>query len=484
MFNKDFYPTPDRVITQMLYPVDIRGKVILEPSAGKGNIVDYLQRNGAKEVIACELNPDLARIVAGKCRMVGDDFLQLQPEDISHIDMIIMNPPFSAEEDHILHAWEIAPGGCTVISLCNSNAINRYASTSKQRTIKEYINLYGTEEEFADCFTDAERRTDVGISCIWLYKPKTGEQEFDDYFSMDEEVEQQTEGIMQYNYVRDIVNRYTQAVKLYDEVMPLAARINELTKPISEYGIKFGAFEVGERRGASDRPVTRDEYKKSLQKQCWLKLFSEMNMDKYVTHGVRETINKFVEQQVHVPFTMKNIYRMVEIIVGTHGNRMNQVLVEAFENICSYAWRENCTGGERWKTNSDYTVNRRFIVPWGCDYDTRWPTPHVKLNYRGRDKIEDIVRGLCFLTATNYDEITRLYDFVDRMKMEWGKWYEWGFFRIRGYKKGTMHFEFVDENVWTKFNMEVARIKGWSLPQSTRKAHAKSSKVDIYNDSE
>ena len=38
-----------------------------------------------------------------------------------------------------------------------------------------------------------------------------------------------------------------------------------------------------------------------------------------------------------------------------------------------------------------------------------------------------------------------------------------GFFRIRGYKKGTMHFEFLDEDVWNKFNYEVARIKGWQL---------------------
>ncbi|MDR2888097.1 MAG: DUF4942 domain-containing protein [Bacteroidales bacterium] len=44
--------------------------------------------------------------------------------------------------------------------------------------------------------------------------------------------------------------------------------------------------------------------------------------------------------------------------------------------------------------------------------------------------------------------------------MEWGQWYEWGFFRIRGYKKGTMHFEFTDENVWELFNRRVAETKG------------------------
>jgi hypothetical protein len=50
---------------------------------------------------------------------------------------------------------------------------------------------------------------------------------------------------------------------------------------------------------------------------------------------------------------------------------------------------------------------------------------------------------------------------------EWGQWYEWGFFRVRGYKKGTMHFEFISEDVWYKFNQEVAKIRGWNIPQQT-----------------
>lgn len=54
IFERDFYPTPEEVIEQMLVMSDINNKVILEPSAGSGNIVEYLQQNGAQEVIACE----------------------------------------------------------------------------------------------------------------------------------------------------------------------------------------------------------------------------------------------------------------------------------------------------------------------------------------------------------------------------------------------------------------------------------------------
>lgn len=51
--------------------------------------------------------------------------------------------------------------------------------------------------------------------------------------------------------------------------------------------------------------------------------------------------------------------------------------------------------------------------------------------------------------------------------MDWsyGQWFEWGFFRVRKYKKGTIHFEFKDEKVWAAFNQRVAKLKGYPLPE-------------------
>ena len=46
MFNQEFYPTPAEVIEIMLQGETIENKTILEPSAGKGDIVDYLNEYG------------------------------------------------------------------------------------------------------------------------------------------------------------------------------------------------------------------------------------------------------------------------------------------------------------------------------------------------------------------------------------------------------------------------------------------------------
>ena len=488
-FGIDFYPTPQEVINRMLSETDIMGKYVLEPSAGSGNIVDELNRRGAAQVSACEIDPKLRKVLSGKCTLIADDFLTVTSEQVSHIDLIVMNPPFSSAGNHILHAYEIAPEGCEIISLCNDAMVNRgYWASEKQRRIDELIKNYGLVDEYGKCFKNADRTTDCDIACIHLWKPKTGDSEFDNYFFDDISFEENNtvSGIMPYNAIRDIVNRYVEAVKRYDVVMEASKGINELTSIFERNPITFGAKYNDSNKHY--REINRDTFRKELQKAAWLKIFDEMNMERYVTKSVREDINRYVERQVNAPFTMRNIYRMLEMIVGTHENRMTKTLVEAFDTICSFS-AENSTAGEKWKTNSDYMINKRFIVPCMTEY-YRWGSYNKYVDVSGyrADNIEDVIRALCYITGTPYESTCSLKDFVGNNNLEWGKWYtmgkwsykenqpaEWvsGFFKIRGYKKGTMHFEFIDEDVWAKFNIAVAKIKGWQLPKQAQKKRSK-----------
>ena len=199
MFNRDFYPTPENVICEMLKLSDVANKIILEPSAGTGNIVDYLNKMGAKEVLTCEINEKFRAVLAEKSQLVGNDFLQLQAEEISHIDMIVMNPPFSTIKKHLLHAWEIAPGGCEIISLTNSSVLESgFYDDKEKEKINELVENYGGSEYLGRAFADSdERQTDVYVSIIRLYKPKTNEIEFEDDFTEEEDdPEYEAYGIM------------------------------------------------------------------------------------------------------------------------------------------------------------------------------------------------------------------------------------------------------------------------------------------------
>ena len=472
LFSKELYPTPPEVIERMMMGEDYVGKTILEPSAGTGNIVGWLQQNGAGRVIACEIDSRLRQVLGDKCEIIGTDFIQVTSEQVSHIDMIVMNPPFSNADEHILHAWEIAPAGCTIVALCNTSTIDYYHYDRKKAILKQTVEQNGNHEKLGRVFSNSERNTDVCVSLVKLYKPGSGEDEFAGFFTEEDDYEERNpgvEGLMPYNAVRDIVNRYVMAVQMFDSAMNAANEINAITKDNDCFSIRFGAFnKTGQ--------VTRDQYKNELQKASWRWIFKKLDMQRFVTKSVREKINQLVESQQAVPFTMKNVYRLLDMIVQTHGQRMQQTLCEAFDSICSFS-AENSTVGETWKTNSNYMVNRKFIMPGITTYKEWNFSPGnatVEIcSYCDRDqKMDDIHLALCYLTGTTPPEKygDKFHWCVRNMNLPWGEWGEWGFFRIKGFKKGTMHFEFKDEEVWAKFNQAVASARGWQVGSTTHAA--------------
>lgn len=471
--SADFYPTPEDVINTMMLGEDILGKTILEPSAGSGNIVRWLKNSGAGDVIACEKDKHLQKFLTGECNLLAEDFLSVTAEQVSHVDYIIMNPPFSDGAKHILHAYEIAPVGCTIIALCNSSNLEKRWNES-YATLQETIELYGNSERLGNVFDTAERKTDVDVSLVKLYKEGEAGNEFSNYmFSNEDDAlnANETEGLVQYNVVRDMVNRYISAVQLFDETMAAARKINEVARFDDSTGgflpIEFVVVDCNRKVVQ----VSRQQYKKQLQRYYWRIIFRKLKMDKYATNGLREQINRFIEKQVEVPFTMHNIYQVLNMVIQTTGQRMDKALLEAFDLICSFS-AENSTAGEKWKTNANYMVNRKFIVPYIVDYDPRYSSlyGYMRLHYGGNEyKIEDVVKALCYITGTNYDSIQDLHQFVYDRKLSYGTWYEWSFFRIKGFKKGTMHFEFLDKNVWIKFNQAVAKQRGWVLPKKSKK---------------
>lgn len=483
IFTQDFYPTPKEVIEKMLEDTDVNDKFILDPSAGSGNIIDYCKGKFAKNCYAYEILPTLRKILESKCQIIGEDFLVARTEEISHINLIVMNPPFSEEEDHILHAWNIAPDGCEIISLCNSSIILN-AHTQKQNQITSLIKDNGSFENLGNVFKNAERQTNVEIGLIKLKKPfNENDHEFDNYFSYDEDVEDiPTEaGLVTYDFVRDCVNRYVEAVKLYDSAMEMNKKINDLTKLVGGGSIEFGAKWKHNEHGE----ITREVFKKELQKTSWYWLFEKFDMNDYVTQGVKKDLNKFIEQQSNVPFTMTNIYKMIELIIGTHESRMKQVICEAFDLICSFS-NENHTGGETWKTNSNYMINKKFIVPYIIEMVPYHDSIGMNyFSYNG-EKIEDIRKALNYITGKitkkqknkseqieknekEDDFSTGLSKLLSNKKILPGEIFNWCHFKCKGFKKGTMHFEFLDENTWAKFNIEVAKIRGWHLPEKITK---------------
>ena len=124
---------------------DAEGKVVLEPSAGSGNIIDFLKSQGAQRIIACEKSEKLAEIVKSKCdQFLAYDFLEVTKEEISHVELIVANPPFSNGVQHILHMWDVAPDGCQIYTLINYDNLEVRMPSRETRRLMQIISDFAS----------------------------------------------------------------------------------------------------------------------------------------------------------------------------------------------------------------------------------------------------------------------------------------------------------------------------------------------------
>ncbi len=458
MINKDLYPTPTDVIQQMLVGSNITNAKILDPSAGFGNILDYAKAF-TSDLFCYEIEDRLQPILKDKqYRLLGEDFLKAQRENVSHITHIVMNPPFSRDSEHILHAWEIAPEGCEIIALCNWETIDNYYS-ARRKSLKYIIQDHGTVQNLGSVFSNAERTTNTEIGLIKLYKPLQSEDiDYSMFFMKEEEEEkQQINGIMEFNEVRAIVNRYVGILKQFDIMQQ---SLNYINTNGGQIGMSKLSYEMSYSKSFTDK----ETFAKNLQKSSWSHIFSKLNMNKYLTSQMMQKVNKFVEDQQKVPFTMKNIFVMLDIIFQTRHESLQNSLVEAIDNFTRYT-HENRYNVPGWKTNAGHMLNKKIIIDCvvNISYSGSYNLSH---GYR-RGYLEDLIKVLCNITGTDFNTTKSIYSWLDK---DWitGKWYEIDFFEIKFFKKGTLHLKFKNNDHWKLLNQYYAKIKGFTLPEDLK----------------
>jgi hypothetical protein len=358
------------------------------------------------------------------------------------------------------------------VALCNWNTVcDEYVHRLTQRSgsglkkqLAYLVNAYGSRENLGECFNSAERPTRVSVGLVRLTKPGqrvSGADEFDGFFLGPDDIEAQGEGLIPYRRSRDIVNRYVEACRIFDQQVEAGTRLR---------GVLDGFFgqELGLQVTVEGAPVTRNRFRKDLQKAAWKHVFDEFLPQQLATSQLRADINSFVEKQSQIPFTERNIYRMLQIVAGTQEQRIDRAVEEAVDSITRHTV-ENRYGVEGWVTNSGYMLNRRFIRPYMAELGYGNPRK-VRLKTHGGqwDEIQDLIKALCFITGRSIEEVRLPEQFGENQYWP-GDWHDWGFFLFRPYKKGTVHFEFKDQEVWAALNARYARIKGQVLPEQQRR---------------
>lgn len=122
-----FFETPAEVADWlvMLAGGIKEGERVLEPSAGRGAIVDAIHRSCVNVVVdCCEMMPENKEILRKKenIQILGDDFTEIE---IGMYDKIVANPPFRKNQDvrHVKRMYEHLSEGGTLAAIMSKHWI-------------------------------------------------------------------------------------------------------------------------------------------------------------------------------------------------------------------------------------------------------------------------------------------------------------------------------------------------------------------------
>jgi predicted RNA methylase len=493
MLGIEFYPTPKSVIRLMLAPYirsydsyNLAGKFILEPSAGKGDIADFVtaQKYSKVSVDCIELDPNLQHVLRGKGHsVVGSDFLNFKPT--IRYDMILMNPPFSNGDEHLLHAWDIA-ANTDIVCILNAQTI-RNPHTKRRQLLQSIISEHGKVEYHSAAFTQAERTTNVEIAIVRLTKKVAAN---DDPFFIDMEMEQDftdfseesmETGLSIPNAIQDHVRMYEQARRELLVLSKSIAKLHLLAKPILA---SHSSIERMVKEHASSNPkLMYNTIAKEINRSAWSSIFTKTKLERYMTSKVRSNFQEYTESQGRMSFNEENIRAMFDMLFTNRVSILEQALVDVFDILTKYH-EDNRVHMEGWKTNDAHKVNRKVIVPYYIEFDDKYSSNKegkYRIGYHRTSQMSDIDKALCLITGDQYGDITlpdktvqkgiiTCQDALEEKFNEIG-WVKPGdkydntcsshFFDFKFWKKGTLHMTFKDEWLWEQFNIKVAGQRNW-----------------------
>lgn len=491
MFDiKDFYPTPDELIEKLISDIKIEEITsLLEPSVGKGNIVDYILEKSKNirsykkiniDVDGIEIDQNLRYICRGKgIRIVHDDFLTYNTlKSYSHI---IANFPFSNGDKHLRKALEmLESSGGKLRCIVNAETIRNPYSNIRKEIIGILTRNNAKIEYLQNEFSEAERTTSVEIALIRvdIEKKSIGSVILDNLKQDEIENEEvyECKYIVDTNFINAIIKQYEFEVKaglkLIEEYNELRAfTSSEFNKDDSLLTLRLYNDRAGYSQPSEN--LLKNDYIAEVRYKYWKALFSNKEFTKLFTSNLqRDFYNKLSELKDY-DFTEFNINEIKNQLNNQVVTGVKDTIINLFDEFSSkHYWdkdSKNIYMFNGWKTNKAHKINKRVITringfgSWSDRFDPLW--------YQCIDKLADIEKVFNYLDTGKTEELT-LREILEKAKENHQtKGIMTKFFKVDFYIKGSCHLTFLDQELLKKFNIYGAMNKGWLPPSYAKKSY-------------
>ena len=543
-----FYPTPPSIAEKMLAGLDMSYiHSVLEPSAGKGNLITAISRKASirrhgdfkLDVDFCEIDPYLRQIckyefsgekraelyerfkeidnlrypdltdlqkaelnrrrdelgVIDHCNLhcVHDDFLTYRT--YKPYNLILMNPPFSNGDLHLLRAIEMQQrNGGSIICLLNAETIRNPFTPSRSRLLAKLKELNAEIEIIEDAFSDdAERKADVDVAIIRIHIETPPPDASEIWERMEKATEAEAipdpelKALIAGDYIEQAITHYQtevsatmELVRQYDALVPYMATSLD---PDNAYGkwpiLRLGVSDEDARYG-----FNINSYLRAVRLKYWTALFSNKTFIGRLTSELQEKYHNQINRMADYEFSAFNIKQITLEMQSQMNSGIEKAIMDLFEKLTythTYdpAFSTNKHYYNGWVTNKAWKLGKKCIIPtygmyaW---YRSKGDSFYVSEAYK---VISDIEKAFDYLDGGRTNEIDLMARLKDAAAKGQNKNIECKYFKVDIYQKNTTHIKFYPEAMALvdRLNIYASQKKGW-LPPGYGKARYKDMKPE------
>lgn len=487
--SEDFYPTPESLLEQITAGVEwLKVKYILEPSAGRGNICEYVKKTCESfkwgkyecrievDIDCVEIEPEFRAILKEKgYRVIHDDFLTLHT--YKHYDLIIMNPPFTVGARHLLKAIEVQQtSGGAIICILNAETL-RNPYSNERKDLLQKLKRYGAEiTYYENAFVDAERSTEVEVACVKVIVPEPerkttifdtlrekGYEDFEKEFERKRENAELAESDLVSAFVAQYNREIEWGLRLYDELLELRSKSLDGKSPV--------VIEIQEREYGAKENFSVNEYVCAVRRRYWDKFFREPRFMGRLTSNLRNEYLSHVETFTGYDFSYWNIKTVQEELARRLIKGVEDCIIDLFDELSArHTWDDDLQNNfhyyDGWKTNSAWKINRRVILMLNAyeSFGFGNSREYKYQPYKAESTLSDIEKVLNYLDNGETDGVD-MHSFLQQAcKDGQTRNIRLKYFTVSFYKKGTCHLTFTNERLLKKLNIYGSQRKGW-LPK-------------------
>lgn len=542
-----FYPTPDALANQLFDMADLSGvKTVLEPSAGKGNLIlSYVKYRNVRsaietEVDAIEIDPMLRTFLSHefskekeaelrksveeinkkrkysyndaftdglsdeekeiwndtmyeivsrrkdvKLHIVHDDFMSYDTR--KHYDLILMNPPFSEADSHLLKAIQMQEVcGGKVLCICNAETLlNPYSA--KRKVLMNKLHSLDAKVNFVDdAFVSAERKTDVRVALIYVDIPEVKHES--DIYNRLHKAQQEKESnketsateLTVSDFIESIVSQYKMELDLglalideYKALLPyLLTEVRD--GAVSGCGLRLS---VGSDEDCTPTSDSRNRYVNFVRKKYWTSIMNNPKFTGKLTENLRSKYARMVDSLVDYDFSVFNIQNVMAEMNAEMSKGVEETILALFDRLSSeYSWypetKNNIHYYNGWKTNKAHCINKKVIIPCnGCFSDPKWHKNPLEV-WQCMSTFSDIEKCLNYLDGNMTAEVDMRSAFEKAREERNYKNIKTKYFTVTLFKKGTAHLKFSNDELLKRFNIYACQHRNWLPPTYGKKQYA------------